>query len=99
MITKNQHASNPNPQPIDTKYRSANQIGQSGGPNTESERKMMQMLRFGRRVIFDRQITNKDLLKEHLKTIHQQSEERKTFYDTTKRAEREYIDRRKREED
>jgi len=68
MLTHNMHVSNPNPQQDRNKqYRSVNQIGQDE-PRNDAEKKMMQMLKFGRRVVFDKQMSNKDVLDNHLST-------------------------------
>lgn len=93
----NEHSSNPNPSPErGTKFRSVNQIGQEGA-KTESERHRLESLRFGRRVIFDRQLSSKDLLQSHLDTLHEQDSQRRHTKSLGRLTDREYIDRRKRD--
>lgn len=60
---------------------------------------MMEMLKFGRRVIFDKQMSNRDLLNTHLECVREMSERQKAEHDAVRKAERDYIDRRKVEED
>lgn len=51
-------------------------IGQDGVQN-EREKKMMEVLKFGRRVVFDRQQSNRELLETHLNSIHESSATKK----------------------
>jgi len=37
------------------------------------------LLKFGRRIFFDRQITNKDLLESHMKEVHDQQAQQNRF--------------------
>lgn len=60
---------------------------------------MMEMLKFGRRVVFDKQMSNRDVLERHLTDIHENSNMRRSQYDTSKQQEREYVDKRKRDDD
>lgn len=60
---------------------------------------MMEMLKFGRRVIFDKQMSNRDLLNTHLQCVKELSERQKVEQDITRKAERDFIDRRRIEED
>lgn len=53
MMTRSMHVSNPNPQNSHQRYRSVNVIGQNGAEN-EREKKLLEVLRFGRKVVFDR---------------------------------------------
>lgn len=60
---------------------------------------MLQLLKFGRRVVFDKQMSNKDVLKHHLDAMHEMQETRTRMQSETKHAEREYIDKRKQMDD
>lgn len=53
------------------------------------------MFNFGRRVVFDRQVTSKKLLETHLTQVHDLSQSAKAYKDSLKEQEREYIDKRK----
>jgi hypothetical protein len=94
MTTQSMHVSNPNPQTSHLKYKSVNRIGQDGAQN-ERERKMMEQLKFGRRVVFDKQQSNRALLETHLNAIHETYSNKKKQHYSSQREEREYIDRRK----
>ena len=59
----------------------------------------MEMLRFGRRVIFDKQMSSRDLLETHLETVRSKFDRLKSEKESARKAEREYIDRRKIDED
>jgi len=99
MVTHNMHVSNPNPQQDRNKqYRSVNQIGQDE-PRNDAEKKMMQMLKFGRRVVFDKQMSNKDVLDNHLSNMHDLNSSRLRHQNEAKREERDYIDNRKHNDD
>lgn len=39
---------------------------------------MMEMLRFGRRVVFDKQMSNRDLLETHLETVREMNDKLKS---------------------
>ena len=43
---------------------------------------------FGRRVIFDKQLSNKEVLQNHLSTIHEKNLLSKTIYEKTRKEER-----------
>lgn len=66
---------------------------------SESERKILEMYRFGRRVIFDRQVSSQELLADHLNTLRVLETERRNLTQITKNAERDYIDMCKRQDD
>ncbi len=60
---------------------------------------MLEMLKFGRRVVFDRQLSNKEVLESHINSIHEHAQQRRQLLDSTQREEREYIDKRRRDDD
>lgn len=68
-MTHNRNVSDPNPIHAHGKNRTANQINADGGPKGVEEKQMMDLLKFGRRVVFDRQLSNKDVLEIHLNTV------------------------------
>jgi hypothetical protein len=35
---------------------------------------MLEMLKFGRRVVFDRQLSNKEVLESHINSIHEHAQ-------------------------
>lgn len=59
----------------------------------------MEMLKFGRRVVFDKQLSNKEMLETHISQIHDHSKTTKALYESAKKEEREHVDQRKREDD
>jgi hypothetical protein len=60
---------------------------------------MMQMLKFGRRVVFDKQMSNKDVLDAHLTNMHDVNSSRLRNLNEAKREDRDYIDKRKQQDD
>lgn len=99
VITRNFHCSNPNPQTEkQTRFRSVNQIAQDE-PRSEAEKKMLQLLKFGRRVVFDKQLSNKEVLENHMETMREMSETRARIQSETKCADREQIDKKKQMDD
>ena len=60
---------------------------------------MIEQLKFGRRVVFDKQQSNRDLLETHLNAVHETTSSKKKQYYSSQKEEREYIDRRKMEDD
>jgi hypothetical protein len=52
-MTKNNHASNPNPQQTAPRYRSMSDLKQNSEVS-DYERSKLEMFKFGRRVVFDR---------------------------------------------
>lgn len=75
-----------------------NQVGQDE-PRSEQERKMMQMFKFGRRVVFDKQLSNKEVLQSHLNSMHEINCQKRALRDSAIKDEREYIDKRKAQDD
>jgi hypothetical protein len=53
IMTKNNHASNPNPQQTAPRYRSMSDLKQNSEVS-DYERSKLEMFKFGRRVVFDR---------------------------------------------
>lgn len=60
---------------------------------------MLEMLKFGRRVVFDKQMSNKDVLDSHLNTVHESSTHKRATHERSQQQERDYIDKRKRDDD
>jgi hypothetical protein len=42
------------------------------------------LLSFGRRVLFDRQVPNKEVLENHINTLHERATEKKREHETTR---------------
>ena len=60
---------------------------------------MMQMFKFGRRVVFDKQMSNREVLQNHLNSMHELNQQRRQQRDSNAKDEREHIDRRKAQDD
>lgn len=59
-------------------YRGVHEVSQNRNRASPNELKTMDMLRFGKRVIFDGKLSNTDVLEDHLKQMHSHlSEHRK----------------------
>lgn len=57
------------------------------------------MLKFGRRVLFDRQVSNKEVLENHMSSVKEQAEQKRMQNEAIRQAEREHIDKKKLDED
>lgn len=68
----NHHASNPNPQPDQHRHLSMREMANEYANATPGQRKTMDMLKFGKRVVFDRRLSNTDMLNEHLAAMREQ---------------------------
>lgn len=66
------HASNPNPQPKLARFRGVRDIGLNYNEATETEKKRIEKMKFGKRIIFDKPISNKEVLEIHLSAMHDQ---------------------------
>jgi hypothetical protein len=66
----NHHASNPNPQPENKRHLAISEMALDYKEATPNQRKTMDMLKFGKRVIFDRRLNNSEMLAEHLAQVH-----------------------------
>lgn len=70
VFTNNFHAGNPNPQPIENKNMSVRDIGLNYKNASDSQKKHLDLLKFGKKVVFDKKLTTKDVLEDHLAMIH-----------------------------
>jgi hypothetical protein len=66
----NHHASNPNPQPDEKRHLAIREMALEYKHASPNQRKTMDMLKFGKRVIFDRRLNNSEMLAGHLAQVH-----------------------------
>ena len=52
--------------------RSVRDIGINYNDATDMERKRIDKMKFGKRIVFDKPISNKEVLELHITTIHEQ---------------------------
>jgi len=55
---------------------------------SEQEKRYIDKLKFGKKVIFGKQSTNKEILEQHLNTVHDHLERKYAQYESTKKEER-----------
>lgn len=60
---------------------------------------MMNLLKFGRRVVFDKQMSNREVLENHINSMHELSTNKRQLHSSQKQEEKEHIDNRKRQDD
>lgn len=68
----NHHASNPNPHTDANRHLGMRDMANEYANATPGQRKTMDMLKFGKRVVFDRRLSNTDMLNEHLAVMREQ---------------------------
>ena len=88
VSTNHIHASNPNPQAKQLRFRSVNQIGLDLSGVSDQEKRYIDKLKFGKKVIFGKQSTNKEILEQHLNTVHDHLERKYAQYEATKKEEK-----------
>ncbi len=78
------HASNPNPSPKKARFRSVRDIGLNFNEASELEKRTIEKMKFGKRILFDKPISNKEVLELHISAMHEQMQRKREEYEKTK---------------
>ena len=97
VFTNNFHAGNPNPQPAENKNMSVRDIGLNYKNASDSQKKHLDLLKFGKKVVFDKRLTTKDVLEDHLAMIHNHISSHKSERERLIQAEQDMLNKVKQE--